>query len=562
MKSTWFTPTTIAMYVSLFSVIWIGCDSLPTKSFKSSKKQLPSTQIDLAETATQLKSKLTSTYIADCLSDTLISDSLLHAQLSEFYTKRNFEPIWIEDNGITALGESYLTELDSVYYDGLSPKHYHIFLANDENNKFKSGTKLSAQEWADFEYLMSKSYMKVSNDLVLGRYYELNKSNKNWKNKNDSIFNAAEALEKSIVNGNMNEALHFMRPHHPYYHAFRNEFMKVDSIKKRGAIAAITSMGDSLVEGASSPQFALLRERLHEATNLTLDSNYNTCDESLIDMLKAFQYRHHVKVTGKLDTATCSRLNKSPEKRLQTLAVNMERMRWLRLSFQQPYIWSLLPRMDVEYVEQDSVLFRMKTVIGRAARATPTLDTRLENIVFSPPWIVPPTILKEDVLPGLSRRGGSYLKRKGLRAYDRRGRQVSGAGINSSNYKNFSFGQAPGYNSSLGEIKFNMPNPWSIYMHDTPHREDFVKFFRAYSSGCVRVQKPKEFAAFLLSDTANYSYQKVDSICKLRKTIFVPMKRNINVHFVYLTNALDSTGNMMYLNDVYKWDDKIIGMNN
>jgi murein L,D-transpeptidase YcbB/YkuD len=126
--------------------------------------------------------------------------------------------------------------------------------------------------------------------------------------------------------------------------------------------------------------------------------------------------------------------------------------------------------------------------------------------------------------------------------------------INSKNYKTFAISQAPGYRSSLGEVKFNMINPWAIYMHDTPHREDFVKSFRAYSSGCIRVHKPKQFAEFLLRDTVNYSYQKIDSICKKRSTIYIPFKRNVNVHIVYLTNALDSLGNVMYLKDVYGWD--------
>jgi murein L,D-transpeptidase YcbB/YkuD len=232
----------------------------------------------------------------------------------------------------------------------------------------------------------------------------------------------------------------------------------------------------------------------------------------------------------------------------------MDRMRKMQHDFPQPYIWVAVPKMELDYVENDSVQFNMRVVVGRKARPTPSLKSKVENIVFSPPWTVPPTIMKEEVVPGIARRGGSYLARRGLKAYDRRGRVINPSQINASNYKRFSIGQAPGYRSSLGEVKFNMINPWAIYMHDTPHREDFVKAFRAYSSGCVRVHHPKEFAAFLLQDTAKYSYQKIDSICKTRKTIFVPMDRKIDVHVVYLTNALDSAGNVMYLKDVYGWD--------
>ena len=115
-------------------------------------------------------------------------------------------------------------------------------------------------------------------------------------------------------------------------------------------------------------------------------------------------------------------------------------------------------------------------------------------------------------------------------------------------------GQAPGDRNSLGQVKFNLPNPWSIYLHDTPHKEDFPKFYRAFSSGCIRVHHPKEFAAFLLKDSSQYSRAMIDSICQKRKTIFVPIEKKIDVHIVYLTNALDSTGQVMYLKDIYKWD--------
>ncbi|HAD33347.1 MAG TPA: hypothetical protein DCF44_02450 [Chitinophagaceae bacterium] len=233
-----------------------------------------------------------------------------------------------------------------------------------------------------------------------------------------------------------------------------------------------------------------MRKRLYAEINLPTDTSNQTWTLDLLESLKYFQYRHQIRETGKMDTATIRRLNTNLDEKLRKLALNMERMRWLRHDFQQPFIWVNIPKMDLEYVEKDSIQFAMRVVIGRPGRPTPSLDSKIENIVFSPPWIVPPTIMREEVVPGIARRGGSYLARRGLKAYDRRGRVVNASRINAKNFRSFSIGQAPGYRSSLGEVKFNMPNPWSIYMHDTPHREDFVKFNRAYSSVCVRVQKP------------------------------------------------------------------------
>lgn len=493
--------------------------------------------------------------------DTTYNEKLLHEKIKTFYQSNNYNPIWISSEGINILSEGFIKSIDSLKYDGLNPADYAISSQIDNFEKFKSGSGLNADDWMQFELAMTKSFFKASHDMVLGKLYELNKNNKNWKNKNDSTFDEILALKKSLASEEFAEAFAFMRPHHPWYTAFRNEYIRLEEVNGLGDMNSNTSLKDSIAVGFVSPDIRSLRKKLCAANKETSTIDNDTCDEKMLESIKTFQFRHQLKVTGILDTSTLKRLNQGTNDKQKKLAINMERLRWLSHDFAQPYIWADLPQMEVTYVEKDSVKFRMRTVIGRPTRATPTLDTKLENIVLSPPWVVPPTILKEDVLPGMLRRGGSYLARKGLKAYDRRGRPVSGNQINGSNYKKFSYSQAPGYRSSLGEVKFNMPNPWSIYMHDTPHREDFVKAYRAYSSGCVRVHKPKEFATFLLNDTINYSYSKVDSICKTRKTKFIPMsQKNINVHFVYLTTALDSIGNVMYLKDVYSWDDKIIGM--
>jgi murein L,D-transpeptidase YcbB/YkuD len=546
----------------LLMIHFTSCEFNKENKEKPAKTNYPKASVNTDAVAALIKENLNSNGTIEFNQhDTLHSDTLIRNQMLRFYSDQQFSPVWINENGINLNADNFLKAIESVQFDGLNPADYNIFKNNPTYDKFKSSQSLSDADWVQFELGMTKSFFTVSHDLVMGRYYNLNKSNKNWKNINDSIFDEVDALKKSMVADNFEEVINFMRPKHPWYTKFREEYIRLENLKKEDGLETITGIKDSIAIGFQSPDIALLRKRLSKELNHPIDSASSICDEGLIELIKKYQFRNGLKTNGKLDTSTLKKLNVGIDNKQKTLAINMERMRWLRHDFKQPYIWADIPKMEVEYVENDSVQFNMRTVVGRPARNTMTLDTKLKDIVFSPPWVVPPTILREDVLPGLSRRGGGYLARKGLKAYDRRGRQVSGSGINASNYKNFSFSQAPGYRSSLGEVKFNMPNPWSIYMHDTPHREDFVKSFRAYSSGCVRVHKPKEFAAFLLRDSANYSYQKVDSICKLRKTIFVPMTRDINVHFVYLTTALDSTGNIMFLKDLYNWDNKIIGMN-
>jgi murein L,D-transpeptidase YcbB/YkuD len=461
----------------------------------------------------------------------------------------NKSSLWLNENGINKQGSEFLKVLNDLKNDGMDIDQYHtnelVQLSKEVLNN------ANTQNTFSFETKLTNAFLSASRDMLMGS--RVNK-NKEIKNANDSLINEADILKLAIKNDQIVEAFEYMRPKHPWYKKFREAYIHLSAIQLKGGLQPITSLKDSMAIGDSSLQIVVLRKRLYSEIKTPSDTISTKWDMEIQESLKKFQHLNQLKVTGFLDTSTLKKLNTSIDQKLAKLALNMERMRWLKHDFKQPYIWVAIPKMEMDYVENNTIGFNMRVVVGKPSRATPALDANIKNIVLSPPWNVPPTIMREEVVPGIARRGGAYLARRGLKAYDRRGRVVSASAINARNYRNFSIGQAPGYRSSLGEVKFNMPNPWAIYMHDTPHREDFVKSYRAFSSGCVRVHKPKEFATFLLRDSVQYSYEKIDSICKLRKTVFIPIERNINVHFVYLTTALDSVGNVMYLKDIYGWD--------
>lgn len=471
--------------------------------------------------------------------------------VQDFYVLNEYKPVWINDKGLSSKSNQLLQVIDSLKFDALKPEDYHF--ANLSERIKNIETEKNVDSIVQFELDMTKTFFSATTDIVLGSKRKLN-TNKEWKNKNDTMFNAALVLKSCVDSVSVSDLFEKLRPNHPWYKKFKEEYCKQLNSTSSISVAGITDLHDSIGLGFNSPSVAILRRKIHHEVGIPIDTASTIWSEDLLDGVKKFQFKNQIKATGKIDTTTLKALTNDKDDKLKKLALNMERMRWMRHEFKQPYIWVNVPKMELDYYDKDSVEFNMRVVVGRPSRATPTLDAKIENIVFSPPWNVPETIMKEEVIPGISRRGGSYLSRRGLKATDSRGRPVNPSVINAKNFKRYNISQAPGYRSSLGEIKFNMPNPWAIYLHDTPHREDFVKAFRAYSSGCIRVHKPKEFAAFLIRDTMLYSYNKVDSICKMRRTIFLPMKREINVHIVYLTNAIDSAGNIMYLKDVYGWD--------
>jgi murein L,D-transpeptidase YcbB/YkuD len=507
-------------------------------------------KFDIDVLQTSLKAKLDSNVALSALSFFGKTDSVVKIY-QQFYASNNYNAVWVHEDGLSSISQQFLQVLDSLQYDALSPEKYYYTNLKERTKTIENEKNIDSI--IQFELDMTNSFFTASKDLALGSKRLMN-LNKEWKNTNDTLFSESVLLKKCVDGMSVTEAFESNRPNHPWYKKFKEEYCKLLNISSSVSVSEITDLQDSIAIGFNSPSVAILRKKMHHEVGVPLDTISTIWTEDILDAVKRFQFKNQIKQTGKIDTNTLTALKTEKEDKIKKIALNMERLRWMRHEFKQPFIWVNVPKMELDYYDKDLVEFNMRVVVGKTSRKTPTLDAKIENIVFSPPWNVPETIMKQEIIPGISRRGGSYLSRRGLKATDSRGRPVNPSVINSSNFRRFNISQAPGYRSSLGEVKFNMPNPWAIYLHDTPHREDFVKSYRAYSSGCIRVHKPKEFAEFLIQDTSLYSYNKIDSICKMRRTISLPMKREINVHIVYLTNAIDSNGNIMYLKDVYGWD--------
>ena len=280
----------------------------------------------------------------------------------------------------------------------------------------------------------------------------------------------------------------------------------------------------------------------------------------------AYQNYCGIRITGKLDSTTFASLATSPEVFIKKIKANMERIRWMQRQFGDLYLIVDVPEMEL-FLRRDGLnALHMRVVVGKPERQTPSLFATMANIVINPSWGVPPTILKKDVLPGLRKSGRKYMRKKGLKVYDSDGDVVDPSFINESNYRRYTYKQAPGDDNSLGYVKFNLPNPWDIYLHDTPHRDDFGKHDRFLSSGCIRVQYPQEMAIYILADLEqkkNYTPGRLDSIIATHKTKWEILKTRIPVHIAYLTAYADTTGkHVQFMRDIYHRDEKLISLLN
>jgi murein L,D-transpeptidase YcbB/YkuD len=270
-----------------------------------------------------------------------------------------------------------------------------------------------------------------------------------------------------------------------------------------------------------------------------------------------------LKPSGIADSVTLAHLSRPLNEITGQLKANMERLRWMQKQLAGTHILVNVPLMELFFRKNDSVAMHMRVVVGQPARQTPSLNAFMTSIIINPRWSVPPTILKKDVLPGITKSGSKYLAKKGLIAYNKDGDIIDPAKITPHNYNNYYYRQSPGDDNALGYVKFNLPNPYDIYLHDTPHRNDFTLRSRALSSGCVRVQQPKEMAIYILSQIEGKKFDEnvLDSMIQKHTTKWEMLKNKIPVSIVYLTAFEDSTGtHPRLLNDVYKRDSSLISL--
>jgi L,D-transpeptidase YcbB len=469
--------------------------------------------------------------------------------LASMYDSSRISAIWVDGNGLSENGKTLKSIIDSIESQGFNPQQFWIDSLKLLENELKKQPSIAnasktERQFAVIAYKLAKS--------LKNGYYTPGSFTQEYYNQTDSNFNPGEIIKKIIVNDSLKFITAILEPKLPLYQKLKEKLKALKAIKAAGGWITDLTLKDSIANGTTGEQIIKLRKRLNKELGTPKDTISNTMDDGLLADIKMFQHLYDLKTTGKIDTSTLRRLNTDITSKINIIKTNMERCRWLKSELKQPYIWVNVPKMELSYINNDSLAYQMRVVVGRSGRPTPTLDALMTNLVINPGWSVPPTIMEQEIIPGIAKRGGSYLAIRGLKAF-LGGREVNPGAINLKNYKRYSIQQKPGLNSALGVVKFNMPNRHAIYLHDTPHREDFVKYNRAYSSGCIRVHHPREFAAFLLNDS-NYTQPKIDSFIKRKTPKEVPLKNKVDVHIVYITNDLDSMGNVKFLRDIYNYD--------
>jgi len=277
-------------------------------------------------------------------------------------------------------------------------------------------------------------------------------------------------------------------------------------------------------------------------------------DSEFQDALARFQIRNGLRVSGFLDSRTYAALNVSAQERLQQLQTNLARVKsLLKINKAPRYVLVNVPAFTLQAVDRGDLALTSNVVVGKPARATPAVSAQIVEVNFFPTWTVPETIAQQDLIPKL-RKDPSYFTEEHFSVVAKSGSlNPTNIDWNAPNVVNYRFVQDPGTFNALGVVRINMPNKYSVYMHDTPLKQLFSQSQRAFSSGCVRVQQVLDLVAWLLAPQGWIS-EKVQTAAEDGKNLNVKLASSVPVHFVYLTAFVSESGMVQFRPDIYGRD--------
>lgn len=374
---------------------------------------------------------------------------------------------------------------------------------------------------------------------------------------------SADVLLGGLVAGNVPDALHGLEPKSPDYRRLLAEKARLEGLARTEAWGPQVADGSTLHPGESGVRVAELRGRMARLGYLAPggEAVSDVFDPALAAAVEAFQRDNGLTDDGAVGARTLAALNAPAATRLAQVVVNIERVRWMNHDLGPRYLYVNIPDFTVRLIDNGAETWQSKVVTGLAHKTeTPEFSGLVRYMVVNPTWHIPDSIAIRDYLPKLQ-RDPMVLKRQNIDLMTRGGTIINPKLVDFKQYtpENFPFRikQRPNDDNALGIVKFMFPNEFSVYMHDTPHRELFARDIRAFSNGCIRLQKPAELAAILLTGQVPDPEASFDGWVAARSERTVTLDRTIPVHIVYRTVFFAPDGTVRFRPDVYDRDEKV-----
>lgn len=482
-----------------------------------------------------------------------VRDLTLSTAVSEFYELRHFAPAWSEP----ARADALLQALDDLRADGLNPEDYQLTALLTARQQLRTQT-LSAQQQADFDQLASRAYLRALAHLFRGKVNPTT-LDPQWNFSRNDIAAATALAQASaaVDSGNISTAFAQARPQHALYSSARKALAQLQQIATSGGWPQINTR-TTLKPGQNDPQVIVLRQRLAVAGYLQTENNGSDYfDEELAAAVKQFQLAQYLDDDGAVGPSTRAALNVPIAARIDQVRVNLERGRWLLHNASERFVMVDVAGFKAYYIRAGQVIWQAAVQVGKPYRSTPIFKSRVTYITFNPTWTVPPTIYTKDILPKI-RRDIGYLAENHMRVLDAHGKEIEPSQINWNKPGNITLRADAGPDNPLGRAVIRFPNPYSVYMHDTSHPELFAQRQRAFSSGCIRVERPLELVELLMDDAEKWNRENIDSTIATGVTRNVDLKTPVPLLLAYWTiDAIDGQP-IAFRPDIYERDGPVL----
>ncbi|MBC7867407.1 MAG: L,D-transpeptidase family protein, partial [Gloeobacteraceae cyanobacterium ES-bin-316] len=326
------------------------------------------------------------------------------------------------------------------------------------------------------------------------------------------------------------------------YKLLKDQLKNYTAIAKQGGWTMITAQAKTIKKGSASADVLTLKKRLQITGDMAVDSS-NIFDAGVEEGIRHFQTRFGYAPTGILTDGLIKDMNVPVLSRVKQLLLNMGRMQWMINEPAGQMIVVNIPEFILHVKDGKTKVFDMNVVVGKEGHNTMMFTGDLNQVVFSPYWNLPPSIVKKEIMPAMA-RNPNYLATHNMEITGNEG----GIPV---------IRQLPGDDNSLGKVKFLFPNSFNIYFHDTPAKSLFDKDKRAYSHGCIRLSDPAKMANYLLKDEGEWSPEKIDEAMNSGDEKYVKIKKAVPVLITYYTAWVDDNGLLHFADDIYGHDKAI-----
>ena len=464
--------------------------------------------------------------------DRIVGNKKDRTIVDAFYSGRDYAPLWITDGKVNERGKAVIAYLGHVDQDGLDPADYPVpnFSALSEPG-----------DLAEAELKLDMTIITYAHHASTGRVH--------WSRVSSDIYytltapEPADVLAAMVEAKDMAKALDAYEPRTAGYLALKAKLAEIRAGKADAKKTPVAN-GAAPKVGASDDRVPLLRERLNVSGDGT------TFDKPLADAVKKYQQEHKLRVTGTLTQETIDTLNgHTPDKPVDIILANMERWRWMPHDLGNTYVIVNLAEFMLRVMHDGKVYWSTRIVDGKPEMPTPIMQAEMKYITINPTWNVPPSIVNHEYLPALQ-QDPTVLERMGLKV----GKNPDGT---------VHIWQPPGDHNALGRIRFNFPNKFLVYQHDTPDKYLFANDKRAYSHGCMRVQDPQKYAEVLLSlvrPNDGYTLERIKKMIDAGGEQDIQLPTYIPVNLTYQTAFVDDDGKLQFRDDVYGRDRQLLAI--